>query len=392
MDKYTILCTELRESAQSLKGNVDKFREKANKLQKTINKVTDGDYKASDLSSAYAAQSALSGSIARLGEICGAMNTAALQFSEASAELSGRANLTAYYMQHTDTLSYGGLMEGYTAAIASAGSAAAGYELVKNILEENGYAVGSLGSVSNAKNATNTIHDVPASGYAEICSLAYSAEKDKKDPGARLAKMIRESDYIPDNSPLKDITDDQVSFYESSSGFACFVIRDGESAIVVFLGTDPASWGDLAADGTLFFGFTPIQTLEARFLTKQITERYENVVVTGHSLGGHLATDVTLNNKDVDRCVAFEAPGRYDAKLQGWFNKEQYSKITTYNAKGSIISSAVGSTAGKEHKVDVKLNGEMVIDVNHSIKEVRNALFRESHRARAGGGHEIGGR
>ena len=150
MDKYTILCTELRGSAQSLNGNIETLQKKADKLQKAINKVTRGDYKYSDLSSAYTAQTALTGSITRLGEICGAMNTAALQFSEASTELSGRANLTAYYMQHTDTLSYEGLMGTYTSAIASAGSAAAGYELVKSTLEENGYSVSNLGSVSNA--------------------------------------------------------------------------------------------------------------------------------------------------------------------------------------------------------------------------------------------------
>lgn len=153
MDKFTILCTELRESAQSLNANIDTLQKKADKIQKAINKVTRGDYKASDLSSAYTAQSALNGSITRLGEICGAMNTAALQFSEASAELSGRANLTAYYMQHTDTLTYDGLMGTYSAAIISAGSAVAGYELVKSTLEENGYTVSSLGSV------TNTVQD-----------------------------------------------------------------------------------------------------------------------------------------------------------------------------------------------------------------------------------------
>ena len=150
MDSYTILCTELHSLSQSLNGNIDTLQKKADKLQKAINKVTRGDYKASDLSSAYTAQTALTGSITRLGEICGAMNTAALQFSEASTELSGRANLTAYYMQHTDTLSYEGLMGTYTAAIASAGSAAAGYALVKDTLSDNGYSVGSLGSVSNA--------------------------------------------------------------------------------------------------------------------------------------------------------------------------------------------------------------------------------------------------
>lgn len=150
MDRYTILCTELRGSAQSLNGNIETLQKKADKLQKTISKVTRGDYKASDLWDAYTAQTTLAGSISRLGEICSAMNSAAMQFSEASAELSGRANLTAYYMQHTDRLSYESLTGAYSSAIASTGSAVAGYELVKNTLEEKGYPVSSLGSVSNA--------------------------------------------------------------------------------------------------------------------------------------------------------------------------------------------------------------------------------------------------
>ena len=150
MDSYTILSTELHDLAQSLNGNISELQKKADKLQKVINKVTRGDYNASDLSAAYSAQSALAGSIARLDEICGAINSAASRFSEASAELSGRANLTAYYMQHTSTLSYEGLMGTYTTAIASAGSASAGYEVVKGTLSADGYPTGTLGSVSSA--------------------------------------------------------------------------------------------------------------------------------------------------------------------------------------------------------------------------------------------------
>ena len=150
MDRYTIFCTELRSSAQSLKENIDDLQKKADKVRKQINKVTRGDYKSSDLSAAYAAQNALAGGISRLEQICGAMDSAAALFAEASAELSGRANLTAYYMQHTDTLSYDGLMNSYSSAITAAGGAVGGYELVKDALAQNGYSVGDLGSVSNA--------------------------------------------------------------------------------------------------------------------------------------------------------------------------------------------------------------------------------------------------
>ena len=389
MDKYTILCTELRGSAQSLNGNIETLQKKADKLQKAINKVTLGDYKASDLSSAYTSQTALAGSITRLGKICGAMNTAALRFSEASAELSGRANLTAYYMQHTDTLDYNTLMATYSAAIASAGSAAAGYEVVKDALKNSGYSVGSLGSISNV---INTIHEVPAYTYAELCYIAYDAAKNETDPSAAFVRKIRNSDYIPENSRLKHISEDQVSYYESSTGFSCFVITDGDTAIIVFLGTNDVV--DVGADFLLAFGGTPEQTREARDLTEIISKQYQNVVVTGHSLGGHLATDVTLNNNKVDQCVAFEAPDRWDHLYQKTFNKKQASKITTYNAEGSIISTAVpGDTTGKEVMVDVDPNGKMIIDRNHGIKELRNELFRRRGRgySSGGGGYSSGG-
>jgi len=179
MDTYTILCAELRGTAQKLNGNIEELQKKADKLQKAINKATCGDYKASDLSAAYTAQRALTGSITRLGEICGAMNAATLQFSEASAELSGRANLTAYFMQHTDTLDYNTLMGSYSAAITSAGSATAGYELIKSTLSNNGYTVDSLGAVSNAlQNVDGTI-----SAY----------ESDHPDTAKKMDKLLQNS-------------------------------------------------------------------------------------------------------------------------------------------------------------------------------------------------------
>jgi len=388
MDNYTILCTELHGSAQSLNGNIETLQNKADKLQKAINKVTRGDYKASDLSAAYTAQTTLAGSITRLGEICGAMTTAAEQFAEASTELSGRANLTAYYMQHTDTLDYTALMETYSAAILSSGSAAAGYKLVKNSLSEDGYSVDSLDPVTNTLNITDEIQEVPAYTYAELCYLSYDAAK-QPDPSAAFAEAIRTSKYIPETSRLKYISDEQVSYYKSSSGFECFVITDGDTAIVVFMGTN--SFADIDDDKILFIGFTPEQTEEARKLTKQITKQYENVVVTGHSLGGHLATDVTLNNKKVDQCVAFESPDRWDSYYQNKNNK-QASKITTYNAEGSIISTAVpGETTGNEVMVEVEPKWNKIIDRNHGIKELRNALSTSSSSSipHKGGGHRF---
>lgn len=149
MDRYTILCAELRSSAQSLNSNITDLQKKAESVQKVINKAIHGEHQGSDLTSAYSAQNSLSGSITRLGEICEAMSSAAMYFSEASAELSGRANLTVYYMQHSDTLSYEGLMDNYSSAIETSGSAAEGYKLVKESLISVGYTVGSLGTVSN---------------------------------------------------------------------------------------------------------------------------------------------------------------------------------------------------------------------------------------------------
>ena len=150
MDTYTIRCTDLLGAGRSAADGQTKFQAKADSLQKTLDKITKGDYKASDIGPAVSAQSSLKTGIARLAEIGTAMGSASAMFSESSAELSARANLTAYYMEHTDTLSYEGLMGAFSSAIVSSGSAAAGYELVKSSLKKEGYSVGSLGSVSNA--------------------------------------------------------------------------------------------------------------------------------------------------------------------------------------------------------------------------------------------------
>lgn len=208
--------------------------------------------------------------------------------------------------------------------------------------------------------------------YAELCYVSYQALKNKKDPCKAFADMIKESEYIRNDSSLKNITADQVRLIDNPSGLQCFIITEGDKAVVVFVGTN-GDVGDYIADATLTVTATPVQTLEARNIINTLEDHYEQIVVTGHSLGGHLATDVALRNSEVTKCVAFDPPGRYDAPIQNAFNKENTSKLKTYEACGSAISS-VGYETGDVDRLEVEKNGSFLTQ-NHSIEKIRDKLW-----------------
>jgi len=202
--------------------------------------------------------------------------------------------------------------------------------------------------------------------------LTYEALKNKKaGPGQAFVDMIQNSNYITDDSSLKNIAANQIRVIDKPSGLQCFVITEGDKAVVVFAGTN-GDVGDYIADARLTAGGAPLQTQQARSLINQLEKQYGEIVVTGHSLGGHLATDVALRNSKVTKCVAFDPPGRYDALIQNSLNRDNVSKLTTYEANGSLIS-AVGLETGNVERLTVKETGNVVTH-NHSIKEIRNAL------------------
>lgn len=193
---------------------------------------------------------------------------------------------------------------------------------------------------------------------------------DKKDP---VGEFMKELQNLPENDPMRYITRDQVRYLNSFDGFSAIVIDDGNgSAMVIFAGTNPDQFLDLVADGALTVGVLSTQELQAKLLIHELAKEYDDITVTGHSLGGYLATSAALSEDKVSRCIAFEPPGRYDVANQALFNGKNCDKITTYEAKGSVISS-VGVGVGNVIDVDVAPSGSW-ISKNHSIENLGDAL------------------
>lgn len=165
-------------------------------------------------------------------------------------------------------------------------------------------------------------------------------------------KSLQNSEYLPDGDPIKNLSADQVQIFQSASGLSAVAIGEGDSAIVIFAGTNFSTAQDIYADAQIVAGMPSLQATEAALLVKNLSAKYSNITVTGHSLGGYLATASTLKTGVVDKCVVFDPPGRYDNLGQAVLNSEQYAKIKTYEVRGSVVS-AVGFGTGQVESVEI---------------------------------------
>jgi pimeloyl-ACP methyl ester carboxylesterase len=147
---------------------------------------------------------------------------------------------------------------------------------------------------------------------------------------------------------------------------------DSEHAIVSFGGTNGPF--DLVSDAAIgLSGINPIlnfvapQVGSANTYIKNLP--YDNIVVTGHSLGGYLAADVTLGHDKVTECVVFDAPGRNDANVK-WndlFHGDRVEKITNYNAARDIVH-IVGRQPGSTNPVPGAEGHDLINIINAWVK------------------------
>lgn len=209
--------------------------------------------------------------------------------------------------------------------------------------------------------------------YAALCMLwQKSVEKARAqdaDPLALFMKELEKTDYFPESDPIKHLAANQALVVDSISGFSALTILDGDTAVVVFAGTDMKDIPDYIADAQIVLGEASMQSLQANALVGSLSTKYSNIIVTGHSLGGYLATSAALNNGAVSKCIAFDAPGRADALLQNALNHSQTSKVVNYNAEGSGISWVHSHVGEVKDPVPVEENF-----LNHGIKEICDAL------------------
>lgn len=176
---------------------------------------------------------------------------------------------------------------------------------------------------------------------------------------------------LPENSPLRKISADQINVIRSDSGLDAITLTDNNgNALVIFAGTK--DFKDMINDASILRGHAPEQEYQAIALINQLAQTHPNITVSGYSLGGYLATAATLKCPSITKCVTFDPPGRYDKFFQDIFNSDACSKITTYEANGSLVS-AVGLSEGKWTPVSVEYNTDCFFP-NHNIEKIYEAL------------------
>lgn len=100
--------------------------------------------------------------------------------------------------------------------------------------------------------------------------------------------------------------------------------------IVTFAGTDKSEAGDLASDKQLGNGRAggPDQIRQARMLVKMLPQK-ANAVFTGHSLGGYIAAQMTIEFGKPS--IVFNAPGFTASDLKKKASASPYRNLIVYH-------------------------------------------------------------
>lgn len=122
-------------------------------------------------------------------------------------------------------------------------------------------------------------------------------------------RLEPEGDHLVDDNGNR-VEIDPASLEDSASGFRASIYRnDAGQVVVAFAGTDPSEMPDIGADAAQAFGLETTQYNKAVDLAKKAEVAFGdgNVIFTGHSLGGGLASTAALS---VDAtAVTFNAAG-----------------------------------------------------------------------------------
>lgn len=127
------------------------------------------------------------------------------------------------------------------------------------------------------------------------------------------------------------------------------IYREGTSNryVVAFAGTDTSDSGDWLSDGQIGVGKYggPVQIQQAEALVKKLPKNAQ-VVFTGHSLGGYIASTMAL--KTGNPAITFNAPGYVSFAMFGTL----FSKNKKYIVNHEILKDPVstfGYRPGKEN-------------------------------------------
>lgn len=266
--------------------------------------------------------------------------------------------------------------------------------------------------------------------YAKLCAICNDVTQNNSTTSAMESSFYNALSCFPEGHPLHVDSDpaksligrDNIIAHQVTGGNyqmeAVQINIDQRHAIVIFAGTNPQQASDILQDvvvaGDAWYGlpssvvkgilgavdpdslFKNDQPAAARRLIEQIvTGGHDALFVAGHSLGGHLAVDVTLNNDNIVECCAFDPPGRGDAAVQALTNGDRTKKITSYLHKWSFIH-CIGAHVGETIVLEVEIKWEDSPLFYHNINSAFEALggldsIQSGYSSVVGGGGGGGG-
>lgn len=217
--------------------------------------------------------------------------------------------------------------------------------------------------------------------YAWLCAAANEAAfgREEGDTNEILKAFLSKAGELPDGHALKGMNESNVEPI-NVEGIEGFIIHlSDDSAIVVFAGTDDTkdTFNDIGIIANnlvnpISYDFSAQAAIANAIITNLENRGITNISVTGHSLGGYLATDVALHHQSVQECYGFDPVGHHNitALANGVFNSGQTDKITTYLVNGSPLHGP-GVQIGDIHRVNVNFNWDSIWP-NHDMRHLRD--------------------
>lgn len=164
------------------------------------------------------------------------------------------------------------------------------------------------------------------------------------DPAGALPAAYLSRAVYGDDVPAGFDIDPEFSVDDPSTGFkaALYLPTDGGAPVLAYAGTEMKNWRDWVTNLQQGAGFVPRQYDNALELAQRARERYGNdVVLTGHSLGGGLATYAGMHTGS--EVIAFNAAGlSWRARAELWWDDKlaNAERITQVRVANEILSSA----------------------------------------------------
>ncbi|QDH16339.1 lipase family protein [Swingsia samuiensis] len=187
---------------------------------------------------------------------------------------------------------------------------------------------------------------------AHLANIAY-AEPNTQIPANKIPPDY--TDITMNNAELQPVTLTMDQLQRQDDHLRCRVFRSsaklGNHYVIAFAGTNPFSLEDLQEDALQAFGFIPDQYRDAQTIGSRISKvpKNTNIIFTGHSLGGGLAT---VAGNIADRpVVVFNSAGVREKNILHGAHRPPVFDITsdydpltfTQNNRNTILFSATAT-------------------------------------------------